>query len=738
MSRFLPVLFLAISLSALFQGCSSDSKSSECDLLSFEFEAKRNYGNLTVNCEATIIGLQVAVLVPANTSLTSLVPSFKSTGISVRVNNEPQASGTTPQNYSSPIVYTVVAEDGSSKEYSVTVTEQLSPEIQITSFVFDKAQNPRLSQSVSGVINQTARTIVVELPSGTSLMGLIASFITTGYNLTSNGIQQTSGVTANDFTNPLIYSVKAEDGSTFAYTVTVTAVPWTSITSFTIDRSNNPFLPASIPFTIDERSQTITGTMFQWINSAQPDRLIATFSINGNSLKVDGTTQTSGSTVNSFKNPLTYTVRSSTGSEQTYTVRLISPQVNATLPILRFDVPVAITSKEEYVTGKLEIYGNGITEGLWDHTMEDIFIRLRGNSTLNLPKKPYRLKFPNDYSPLGLNHTKANSWVLLANDADKTLLRNAVAFEISKTLFTNPGTKFDGNSLPFTPATLMVDIYLNGRYEGVYHFTDQIEQEKGRVEVEGLHAADAFFPALMTGGYVLELDGPNFFDPVWFRTPKGIRISMKYPDNDDYDIAQKNYIANYVSTAETVLLSDTYTHPTTGWRKYFDEGSLIDYYIISEFTGNADAWWSTCVYKRRDNDKIYFGPVWDFDIAFDNDNRIMGATTKLMHPPPVNEDKSMAPPWINRFLSDATLKSAVKSRWNSMKAQMKANAINYIDTETQHFYWSRVANFIRWDITDQRLGHAKPAPANYDAGTTQLRNYINARYTFLDNQFNSW
>ncbi|MGE4569043.1 MAG: CotH kinase family protein, partial [Bacteroidales bacterium] len=633
---------------------------------------------------------------------------------------------------SSAVVYTIVAENGSSKEYTVTVTRRLSTDKQITSFVFDKAKNPRLTQSISGVINQTARTIVVELPGGTSLSGLIATYVTSGVRVAANGIQQTNGVTANNFTNPLIYSVTAEDGSTFSYTVTVTAVSSASFVSFSIERANNPALPASIPFTIDEANHTITGSMLYWINSAQPDRLIANFAINGASVRVSGTLQTSGSTQNSFKNPLTYTVRSSTGSEQAYTVRLICPQVNATLPVLRFDVPGTIV-KDPYTTGKLEIYGNGITEGLWDHSMEDIEIRLRGNSTAGLPKKPYRLKFPQDYSPLGLNHTKANSWVLLANDADKTLLRNAVAFEISKTLFTNPGAKFDGNSIPFTPANLMVDLYLNGRYDGVYHFTDQIEKEKGRVAVEGLHAVDGSDPALITGGYLLELDGFASGEPVWFTTPQGMKVTIKYPENDDYAPAQKSYITTHVSTAENVLFSSTYTHPTTGWRKYFDEGSLIDYYIVSEFTGNPDAWWSTFIYKRRDNEKIYFGPVWDFDIAFDNDNRITAATTRLMLTA-AHEPRT----WFVRFLSDATLKSAVKSRWNSMKAQMKANALNYIDTETQHFYWSRVANFIRWDITDQRLGHAKAAPANYDAGTTQLRNYINARYTFLDNQFNAW
>ena len=743
MSRFFSLLFLALSLLPILQSCSSDSKSSECEILSFEFLASQNSGKLSENCEATITGLQIAVTVPSDTKptdLTSLVPTFVTSGVSVRVNSAPQTSGVTAQNFSSPVIYTAVAEDGSSKEYTVTVTKRLSSDKFITSFTFDKARNPRLAQSVSGTINNTARTILVELPSGTNLVGLIASFVTTGVRVAANGIQQTSGVTSNNFTAPLTYSVTAEDNSTFSYTVTVSIVTSASMVSFSIERANNPSLPNSIPFTIDETNHTITGSMLYWINSTQPERLVATYTINGASVKVSGVTQTSGSTVNSFKNPLTYTIRSASGSEQGYTVRLICPQVNATLPVLRFDVTGTIVKDNQnepdgYTKGKLEIYGNGITEGLWNQSMDDIGIRLRGNSTAGLPKKPYRLKFPQDYSPLGLNHTRANSWVLLANDADKTLLRNAVAFEISRTLFTTPSASFDPNSVPFTPATLHVDLYLNGRYDGVYHFTDQIEKEDGRVEVEGLHAIDGSDPALISGGYVLEVDGFYYQEPAarWFQTPRGIPITLKYPTDDDIDIAQKNYIANHVSNAEDVLFGSNYTNPTTGWRKYFDEASLIDYYIISEFCGNSDAWWSTNLYKRRNNDKIYFGPVWDFDIAFDNDNRITAATTSLMLT--AAHEKRL---WFTRFLSDANLKRAVKNRWNAMKTQLKTNALDCITADTEHFYWSRVANFIRWDITDQRLSHGKAAPANYDAGVTQLRNYINARYSYLDGQFNSW
>ena len=56
---------------------------------------------------------------------------------------------------------------------------------------------------------------------------------------------------------------------------------------------------------------------------------------------------------------------------------------------------------------------------------------------------------------------------------------------------------------------------------------------------------------------------------------------------------------------------------------------MVDWYIACELFGNSDAWWSTYMYKER-NDLFKFGPLWDFDFAFNNDNRLGDATQKLM------------------------------------------------------------------------------------------------------------
>ena len=59
---------------------------------------------------------------PFGTDVTALVATFSSTGASVKVGTTVQASGTTANDFTSPVAYTVTAADGSTATYTVTVT----------------------------------------------------------------------------------------------------------------------------------------------------------------------------------------------------------------------------------------------------------------------------------------------------------------------------------------------------------------------------------------------------------------------------------------------------------------------------------------------------------------------------------------------------------------------------------------------------------------------------------------
>src|SRR5512143_3687820 len=172
-----------------------------------------------------ISGTSIAVTVPFGTDVTALVATFTTTGASVAVGGTMQVSGTTANNFTSPVIYTVTAADSSTANYTVTVTIAPNTAKAITAFSFT-------SPAAAGVISGTS--IAVTVPFGTDVTALVATFTTTGASVAVGGTTQVSGTTANNFTSPVIYTVTAADSSTVNYTVTVTIAPNTAkaITAF--------------------------------------------------------------------------------------------------------------------------------------------------------------------------------------------------------------------------------------------------------------------------------------------------------------------------------------------------------------------------------------------------------------------------------------------------------------------------------------------------------------------------
>ncbi|MDE7126223.1 MAG: CotH kinase family protein, partial [Muribaculaceae bacterium] len=187
------------------------------------------------------------------------------------------------------------------------------------------------------------------------------------------------------------------------------------------------------------------------------------------------------------------------------------------LPTVYIDTEdyVSITSKETYVRATLRYVDKDGTT-----VYDALGIRGRGNSTWGLDKKPYRIKFDKKQSFLGKDRAKAKSWTMLANHTDKTLMRNALASYIG----TLAGQ-------PFTAAAQFVDVVLNGKLIGNYQISDQMEIREKRIDI--LEQEDpATAESNITGGYLLEVDGFASSEPVYFRTSKGVTITIKSPDDD--------------------------------------------------------------------------------------------------------------------------------------------------------------------------------------------------------------
>jgi inhibitor of cysteine peptidase len=109
----------------------------------------------------------------------------------------------------------------------------------------------------TGTINEAAKTIAVIVPLGTNVTALIATFTITGESVSIGSTVQTNGQTPNDFTNPVVYTVKAADASTVPYTVTVTLNQLATAVNISMT-ANTPGAHAGIFCTA---TKSITGTI---------------------------------------------------------------------------------------------------------------------------------------------------------------------------------------------------------------------------------------------------------------------------------------------------------------------------------------------------------------------------------------------------------------------------------------------------------------------------------------------
>lgn len=386
-----------------------------------------------------------------------------------------------------------------------------------------------------------------------------------------------------------------------------------------------------------------------------------------------------------------------------------------------------INSKSVYMEAYLEMVASDTT-GLYNDTAQ---IRGRGNSTWGMAKKPYRLKLKDDVRFMGMT-AKDNIWVLLANHADKTLFRNALAFEIGKAC-----------DMYFTPDYRFLDLVLNGKYIGAYMATDQVERNKNRVNVEKLTLEDVD-PQTITGGYLLEIDGFASGEVEWFSGTGGygVPVSVKYPDDEDINNHQRSYIRNHFSALEKAVrdfvVGQTDTSRLT---KYLDLTAFARWYLSFELTANPDGIWSIYLKKHRDDDKFYFGPLWDNDISFGNCNRIYtvaddGRNESIMVRSFSNDStKAM----ISKILNIPEVRQRICIEWDRISVGLEARLLHVIDSLAGTLDASQQLNFSNqvWPVLNSIVYNELTARGSYAAEVNFLRGYMDDRYDFVDNYIRS-
>ena len=359
-----------------------------------------------------------------------------------------------------------------------------------------------------------------------------------------------------------------------------------------------------------------------------------------------------------------------------------------------------------------------------------ITARGRGNASWGFPKKPWRIKFADGKSHHMLKGSsmespaKAKKWTLINNYGDKTLMRNCLAFEVSKRI-----------GAPYTPWCQPVDVIMNGEYKGCYQLCDQVSVDKNRVPVTEMETWDNEEPEL-TGGYLIEIDAYASQESSWFTSNRNNPVTIKHPGDEDITTQQHNYIQNYFNLMESSVFASNYTDPENGYRKYLDIESFLKHFLIGEFSGNMDTYWSTYMYKEREENQFHVSPSWDFDLAFDNDQRIYPVNGRGDWAYRGGSAAGNMKSFVSRLLSDNAADQQLKQIWKDSRKEGlldEKTLVAYVDSMAQEMDASQRLNFIRWPILNSRVHQNVSALGSFDAEVDVLRSYIPTRLAWIDN-----
>lgn len=473
-------------------------------------------------------------------------------------------------------------------------------------------------------------------------------------------------------------------------------------TNLRLLKSDNPTLKEDVSFQFDNATQSLRAHIDYYIPSRE---FIARFDVDKEVERVEigEVEQVSGSTTNDFTRELIYTVYAN-GSKYEHRVTL---SIFTNLPVIWVETPggAKINSKEEWIEeSTLRIDGMGLFDNLESVKMA---IKGRGNTTWEYPKKPYNIKFEKKQVVLGMN--KHKRWCLLANYMDRTNLRNRVAYFLA-----------DQTSLAWTPQCQFVELFLNGKHQGLYLICEQVRVDNDRVNIVEMTPQDNSGDAI-TGGYLLELD--FHYDNMWqWYSEHGTPFSIKFPDEEDLTTQQLNWMKGHISEIESVLYGSNFKEPANGYRKYIDAQSFIDYWLVYELSVNHELGNPGSVYLHKDRlGKIIAGPVWDFDWGTFSYNASPNAQWGLF---------ITWAWWYSRLFEDPWFKQLAQERWLELKPRFE-RAFDFLDSERKYIESSERINFKMWGINTTINGDES---LSYGAAVDRMEKILRERIEIVDRE----
>lgn len=284
----------------------------------------------------------------------------------------------------------------------------------------------------------------------------------------------------------------------------------------------------------------------------------------------------------------------------------VFPGYESEIPVIVIDTNGAAVTKEKS-TATMYIYDKEVNRpGDSPDIVSLIDIKLRGQSSLLFPKKQFSIHTKNEngtnnnISLLGM--PAENDWVLNGSFADKSLIKNSLMFDLM------------GKVTEYSARNEFCEVYITNEdgtlnYLGIYSLIEKIKIDENRVNIHKMTESDTN----ITGGYIVAID-KIVADEVFVETSLW-DVTIVSPDDDKLTPAQYEYISQYLKEFSLALEGEDRADPEKGYRKYFDPESIVGQLLLDEWIRNIDCMRFSAYFYKDQDDRLKFGPPWDFDIT---------------------------------------------------------------------------------------------------------------------------
>jgi hypothetical protein len=266
------------------------------------------------------------------------------------------------------------------------------------------------------------------------------------------------------------------------------------------------------------------------------------------------------------------------------------------------------------------------------------------------------------------------------------------------------------SKLDYTPRAHHVDMFLNGRFFGNYVMTERPELTDERMNIG-------------SDGIILNIgseESGKYFYGNYLERP----VTVMAPGSPSAETVA--YASEFVINAENALFSSNFTDASSGWQKYMDMDSFVDWYLINEIAKNQDGAFKTnCLMNLARGGKLKMGPLWDFEEAFVNSKNTSAEGFVVKN---VN--------WYARLFQDPAFVAKVKERFDYFYNKQQ-DIISEINANAEYLKYSVKEDNYRWNTYADYTSNTVSVWMAYGSLVDSMKLWLVARMDWLKKEFDA-